>query len=198
MSIDLDKTAIILNDQLGRGRSSNTAVIVLLIQRWLKQNRAGRTGNAHPPTTPRRRDMSRRRLPGLGQSKISWQIINSALRVIRNGLEVKRVVDEAIDSTSAAFNLRDAIEDFRDQAQEAKTPEERQSAIEKGKLSIHGLTDKQACTTSCATSISWSSRRTWTTLFLMTRRPSRLSRLSSTAPCSRLSNRSSALAAFRA
>ncbi|RSH87875.1 uncharacterized protein EHS24_000393 [Apiotrichum porosum] len=132
MSIDLDKTAIILNDQLGRGRSSNTAVIVLLIQRWLKQNRAGRTGNAHPPTTPRRRDMSRRRLPGLGQSKISWQIINSALRVIRNGLEVKRVVDEAIDSTSAAFNLRDAIEDFRDQAQEAKTPEERQSAIEKG------------------------------------------------------------------
>lgn len=65
---------------------------------------------------------------------MSWQIINSVLRVIRNGLEVKRVVDDAIDRTSATFNLRDAVEDYRDQAEEAKTPEERNRAIEGGEL----------------------------------------------------------------
>lgn len=148
MGIDMDNTAIILNDQLGRGRSSNTAVIVWLIQRWLKQNRQ----NSHVTTTPRRA-ASRKRLAD-GASRTSWQIINSCLRVIRNGLEVKRTVDEAIDRSSSAFNLRDAIENFRDQAQEAKTPEAKQSAIEKGKLAGRRVADDQACTISCATSTS--------------------------------------------
>lgn len=126
--MDMDNTAIILNDQLGRGRSSNTAAIVWLIQRWLKQNRQ----DSHATATTPRRAASRKRLPDTSASRTSWQIINSCLRVIRNGLEVKRVVDEAIDKTSAAFNLRDAIENFRDQAQEAKSPEAKHRAIEKG------------------------------------------------------------------
>jgi hypothetical protein len=128
MRIDMDNTAIILNDQLGRGRSSNTAAIVWLIQRWLKQNRHEASATASTP----RRATSRRRLAPDGQSRTSWQIINSCLRVIRNGLEVKRVVDEAIDRTSAAFNLRDSIETFRDHAQEAKMPEAKQTAIDNG------------------------------------------------------------------
>lgn len=126
--IDMEKTAIILNDQLGRGRSSNTAAVVLLIQCWLKRNRDG-----HSPATPAsRRNPFRSRLALTPSSKSSWQIINSVLRVIRNGLEVKRHVDDAIDRTSATFNLRDAIEDYRDKAVEAKTPEERSHAIDRG------------------------------------------------------------------
>ncbi|ORY34932.1 inositol hexakisphosphate-domain-containing protein [Naematelia encephala] len=129
MHTDLEQSAFILNDQLGRGRSSTTAVIVLLIQRWLKRGEPSRA----PPTPSRAR-------PGLQRSttsttstpKTSWQIINSCLRVIRNGLDVKQVVDEAIDAAATHFNLRDAIEDFREKAESAKTPEEKQSALEKG------------------------------------------------------------------
>lgn len=124
----MDKTAIILNDQLGRGRSSNTAAIVLLIQRWMKRNH-----DRHTPSTPAaRRNASRKSLAVQPSSKTSWQIINSVLRVIRNGLEVKRIVDDAIDRTSATFNLRDSIEDYRDQAEEAKNPDDRNRAIERG------------------------------------------------------------------
>lgn len=87
MRIDLDITAIVLNDQLGRGRSSNTAAIVVLIQRWLRGDKDNRS-----TMTAARRNASRKSLLGHGgESKTSWQIINSCLRVIRNGLEVKRV-----------------------------------------------------------------------------------------------------------
>ena len=85
---DLESTAIVLNDQLGRGRSSTTAIIVLLIQRWLKQGR-------HAPEDMRSSQI-RQRTPAKRQQtaaapRQSWQIINSCLRVIRSGLEVKRV-----------------------------------------------------------------------------------------------------------
>jgi hypothetical protein len=78
---DLDNTAMVLNDQLGRGRSTNAAVIVLLIQRWLMKGRWSQEEfQAHEQKKKRSEDW-----------KTSWQIINSCLRVIRNGLEVKRV-----------------------------------------------------------------------------------------------------------
>jgi len=44
-------------------------------------------------------------------------------------------VDEAIDATAEHFNLRDVIEDFRLQAEEAKDIGEKNSMIERGKLS---------------------------------------------------------------
>lgn len=132
MRIDIDKTAVILNDQLGRGRSSNCAAIVYLIQRWMKKNRK-------EPTAPRR-TLSRSRMgqPGASApaSRTSWQIINSCLRVIRNGLDVKRIVDDAIDRTSTSFNLRDAIEDARDTATRAKTAEARHAAVDAGMHSL--------------------------------------------------------------
>lgn len=43
-------------------------------------------------------------------------------------------MDEAIDRSAAHFNLRDAIEDLRIQAVEAKNPEEKHSFIEKGEI----------------------------------------------------------------
>ena len=128
MRIDLEKTAIILNDQLGRGRSSTTAVIVMLIQRWLKRLRD--TRNDRTPSKERSKSVPRRTQDQ--SPKTSWQIINSVLRVIRSGLEVKRVVDEAIDETATHFNLRDAIEDFRVKAEDATDPAEKQRDTEKG------------------------------------------------------------------
>ncbi|ODO07006.1 hypothetical protein I350_04372 [Cryptococcus amylolentus CBS 6273] len=121
MRTDLSSTAIILNDQLGRGRSSTTSVIVLLIQRWLKD---GRSRIRRTPSRSRTR--SSRKNTTVDQSpKTSWQVINSCLRVIRNGLHVKQVVDEAIDATAAQFNLRQAIEDIYVEASEATEPEKK-------------------------------------------------------------------------
>lgn len=87
---NLSSSAIILNDQLGRGRSSTTAVIVLLIQRWLKE---GRNQKTQTPRTPSRSrpPMLRKLTTAGGSARTSWQIINSCLRVIRNGLDVKQV-----------------------------------------------------------------------------------------------------------
>lgn len=90
MRNNLSSSAIILNDQLGRGRSSTTAVIVLLIQRWLKE---GHRQKLQTPRTPSRSrpPMSRKSTTAAGLASTSWQIINSCLRVIRNGLDVKQV-----------------------------------------------------------------------------------------------------------
>ena len=43
-----------------------------------------------------------------------------------------QIVDEAIDATSAHFNLRDEIEDYRMRAAETKSPEEKHQLVEKG------------------------------------------------------------------
>jgi len=45
----------------------------------------------------------------------------------------RQVVDEAIDATAAHFNLRDAIEDLRSKAEEAKDQNEKNSMVERGK-----------------------------------------------------------------
>ena len=113
MSTDLETTAFILNDQLGRGRSSNAAVIALLIERWLRRGRRLQASSMQSPQKQLRASKSiDRRLfdspilssprrekshPGTMRRsstytpKTSWQIINSCLRVIRNGLRVKKV-----------------------------------------------------------------------------------------------------------
>lgn len=124
---DIDRTAFVLNDQLGRGRSSTTAVMILLIQRWLRNDRKDRQSAMSAPVTPTRersrigaprkmttlhsgtpskaergdRDHretteSREGAGGVGGGRsqgyrATWQIINSCLRVIKNGSEVKRV-----------------------------------------------------------------------------------------------------------
>ena len=85
MGLDLERSAIVLNDQLGRGRSTITAIIVLLIQRWLRRPHelgSSAKGSARPDV---------RRKVSAGPRTSSWQIINSTLRIIRNGLAVKQV-----------------------------------------------------------------------------------------------------------
>lgn len=84
---------MVLNDQLGRGRSSNAAVIILLIQRWLMKGRwSAEEFQAY----------EQKKRPSDGW-KTSWHIINSCLRVIRNGLEVKRV--SALSSIKSVLML---------------------------------------------------------------------------------------------
>ena len=133
---DIDRTAFVLNDQLGRGRSSTTAVMVLLIQRWLRKDRtakekASATSAPVTPTRERSRFGAPRKMAtlnsgtpsksersersdagtaagesagaggsgmGRGQTyRATWQIINSCLRVIKNGSEVKRVSSACSD-----------------------------------------------------------------------------------------------------
>lgn len=50
-------------------------------------------------------------------TKVTYQIIHSLLRVIKDGLECKRIVDEIIEACSHAINLRTAIEQCRTDAE---------------------------------------------------------------------------------
>lgn len=122
---DSERTPIILNCQLGRGRSTIASIVVLLLQEWLKSGR-GR-GSARTPrrgmsmlsmtSRERERDVSKKPPP-----RLSYQIINSTLiltrsnglltlyfvdllRVVRRGPDVKRMVDDAIDQCSQFLNV---------------------------------------------------------------------------------------------
>ncbi|CDZ97852.1 hypothetical protein [Phaffia rhodozyma] len=158
---DLEETAIVLNDQLGRGRSTISSVIILLTKEWLEKHRANSSSDGHnldvPQAeeedavvqgesivrrsrpirqhSPRGRTTSRAAsvLPTNKASKaMSWQVINSLLRVVRNGLEVKLAVDEAIDKAGQNINLRDCIEDARSKATEATSAELRNKYTQQG------------------------------------------------------------------
>ncbi|PWN26799.1 hypothetical protein BDZ90DRAFT_211139, partial [Jaminaea rosea] len=108
-------SAIVNNCQLGRGRSTLASVIVLLIAQWLREH-----GNAGEELLLLANDDAKPSSPAAEHRPppLSYHLINSLLRVIPHGLEVKRAVDEAIDQGSAVTNLRDSIEEFRLAAEE--------------------------------------------------------------------------------
>lgn len=105
---DCEQVPVVLNCQLGRGRSTNTAVMVYLIQQWIKHNRRRSSSNAGDEDEERGYRKNQSRLP-------SYQIINGELqsrfadprsltrrfpdllRVLRNGIRIKEEVDDAID-----------------------------------------------------------------------------------------------------
>ncbi|PAV16188.1 metal ion binding oxidoreductase [Pyrrhoderma noxium] len=125
-------TPIILNCQLGRGRSTVASIIILLIQQWLQAQRRPRL--ARSPSTYMRRTNSILDI-GLAQNdpnRHSYQVINNLLRVIRNGLMVKDAVDAAIDQCSDVYNLRDSIEDSRMRAEQASNDQTRKSYAQRG------------------------------------------------------------------
>ncbi|WVQ79454.1 hypothetical protein IAT38_001552 [Cryptococcus sp. DSM 104549] len=136
MRTNLNSSAIILNDQLGRGRSSNTAVILVLIQRWIKYGQSARSNTPRTPSKSQSRPPLGRKMTAVGGGaaapRTSWQIINSCLRVIKNGVGVKQAVDEAIDATAAQFNIREAIEDLRVQALKATDPDAKRKLTSRG------------------------------------------------------------------
>lgn len=111
---------IVLNCQLGRGRSTLTSVIVLLISRWLKrQNKEEESGK---PTSSQT----------VGKAPLSYHIINSLLRVIPHGLTVKQTVDEEIDKSAGLVNLRDAIEESRLTAEDTEDSSAKKAKIQSG------------------------------------------------------------------
>lgn len=61
-----------------------------------------------------------------------YQVIHSLLRVIRNGLECKQIVDQAIDNCAAVVNIRDVIEERRVQAEDELDKEKKAKAIHRG------------------------------------------------------------------
>ncbi|KAK4055018.1 hypothetical protein OIO90_003359 [Microbotryomycetes sp. JL221] len=99
--LDVDNSAVIVNCQLGRGRSTRAQVIIALVQRWLKSEGCGLLSSS-----------SR-------SSRYSYTVINNLLRTIRSGQEVKNAVDEAITACGHTFDLLDAIEESRQAAEDA-------------------------------------------------------------------------------
>ncbi|KAF9561985.1 hypothetical protein CPC08DRAFT_707027 [Agrocybe pediades] len=127
-------TPIVVNCQLGRGRSTLASIILLLIRQWLQIH------GSTTPTTPlaRRRTltMSTTTTESSKPVRRSYQVINNLLRVIRKGPAVKNAVDDAIDRCSAVYNLRDAIDESRVRAEDASDDRQRRMHTSKG---LHNL-----------------------------------------------------------
>ncbi|KIP04476.1 hypothetical protein PHLGIDRAFT_75887 [Phlebiopsis gigantea 11061_1 CR5-6] len=119
-------TPIVVNCQLGRGRSTMTAIVLVLVRKWLED--ANRV--VVPPTPRLTRSVTLHSFNDTEPARSdrhSYQIINNLLRVVRKGHTVKNTVDDAIDQCSEVFNLRDSIEEARNLAEQA--PDERQKRL---------------------------------------------------------------------
>ncbi|GAA5953720.1 hypothetical protein JCM8115_004129 [Rhodotorula mucilaginosa] len=114
--LDMDESAIIVNDQLGRGRTTRTLVIIKLLQDWLRSG-----GKVAAPRSTRP----------------SYTVINNLLRVIKNGFEVKNAVDAAVTACGEPFDLLDAIEHARQKAEDTEG-EEREHWIARGVRDLRG------------------------------------------------------------
>ncbi|KAL1914564.1 uncharacterized protein VTP21DRAFT_8189 [Calcarisporiella thermophila] len=148
--VDWKRTAIVVNCQVGLGRSTTGTVICSLIERWLSLSRTATTPYTEPSSPfyssgGRSRRLSRSSSvssldynyhPVPRPPTNNYQIIHALLRVIRNGLECKNVVDETIDNCAPCLNLRDTIETFRVQAENASDPAQKKQAIKRGVASL--------------------------------------------------------------
>ncbi|KAJ3280819.1 hypothetical protein HK104_000390 [Borealophlyctis nickersoniae] len=114
---NLRDTAIVLNCQIGYGRSTLGTVVTTLVFHWL-------TGIMPKPP------------PDLVKPRLNYQSIHSLLRIIRNGLECKRLVDDAIDNCGALLNIRDAIETMRLQAENETDERIKAATVAKGLLHL--------------------------------------------------------------
>ncbi|KAI9473878.1 MAG: inositol hexakisphosphate-domain-containing protein [Benjaminiella poitrasii] len=120
---DLSKTAVVMNCQVGLGRSTIGTIIASLLTRWIKPNNTAMTLTHNDP--------SRKKLYP------NYQIINSLLRVIRFGLENKCIVDNVIDQCSVGGrNLRNTIESARIQAEKEEDPVQFRRVVKRGIVSL--------------------------------------------------------------
>ncbi|KAJ7471451.1 inositol hexakisphosphate-domain-containing protein [Mycena galericulata] len=133
-----NNTPIVVNCQLGRGRSTLSSIILLLIRQWLDSHRLPTT-----PTIPStKRTLSMMSMPPMDgvappKHQHSYQIINNLLRVIRRGLMVKSTVDDAIDRASIVYNIIDGIEEARTRADQATDDKEKRKHAQKGLQNLH-------------------------------------------------------------
>ncbi|CAO3608947.1 unnamed protein product [Cunninghamella echinulata] len=111
-------TSIVLNCQVGVGRSTMGTVMTTLVTKWLYN-------------IPSINNISTYQ-----QNKNNYQIINSLLRVIKNGLETKHIVDTVIDKCGAIVNLRDMIDNVYIQAEEETDDEKRKRILKTGVVAL--------------------------------------------------------------
>ncbi|GAC94223.1 metal ion binding/oxidoreductase [Pseudozyma hubeiensis SY62] len=181
LQANVEREPIVLNCQLGRGRSTMTAVLILMITRWLQQGqrqlpesrlheigdrgedskdsdgavnssdglRLSESAQASGSATPDARNTLHADLldDAVGseatdssqlpkRAPLSYHLINSLLRVIPRGLEVKRMVDDCIDQCATVTNLREAIEEARLAAEDTEDEALRKKRIQSA---IHNL-----------------------------------------------------------
>ncbi|KAJ3086244.1 hypothetical protein HK102_013370 [Quaeritorhiza haematococci] len=167
---NLTDTAVVLNCQIGIGRSTTGTVVTTLVYNWLhgikeigsdpqsrpesqtpavselwKVTRESELGK--PPLFPSSSGSAKSlqesdktqsgSIERMQFPRMNYQIIHSLLRVIKNGLECKNMVDEVIDLCSQVTNLRDSIEQCRLQAEavdETTNPQQHRRYIRKGLL----------------------------------------------------------------
>ncbi|KAG2107438.1 inositol hexakisphosphate-domain-containing protein [Suillus discolor] len=134
---DSSSTVMVVNCQLGRGRSTLTSVLIVLIQQWLNDSRALSQWSSRTEA----RSMSMSMTSDMfhdepANKRHSYQVINNLLRIVRKGPAVKNTVDEAIDRCAIVMNLRDSIEDERDLAEKATDEKQKRIHASKG---IHNL-----------------------------------------------------------
>ncbi|KAI9221936.1 inositol hexakisphosphate-domain-containing protein [Blastocladiella britannica] len=110
-------TALVVNDQVGLGRTTMGTTMVHLVRSWL----LGLTSETTPCVL--------RSDHGEGMGEGMYPCVHALLRIIKSGLEVKRVVDDAIDQSSAYVNIRTAISDARSRVASATTASEAHATL---------------------------------------------------------------------
>lgn len=116
--VGLEETAIIVNCQIGMGRSTAGAATVCLIQNWCAN-----------------------KLPYLPteyvRPRLNYPVIHSLMRTIRDGAICKSIVDNVIDSCGYLYNIRYLIEHFRQVADtETNDPTERARYLGRASLNL--------------------------------------------------------------
>jgi hypothetical protein len=147
-------TPIVVNCQLGGGRSTLASILLVLIRQWLESSLVS------TPTAVNGRQLQRAYstsyqdgIPIKMKQRLSYQVINSRfsylnlpgsiaeriitrfpdlLRVVRKGPAVKNAVDDAIDQCSAVYNLRDSIDVLRVRSEEATDEAQKKMYAQKG------------------------------------------------------------------
>ncbi|KAI9267887.1 inositol hexakisphosphate-domain-containing protein [Phascolomyces articulosus] len=143
--IDLSNTAIIMNCQVGSGRSALGTVIATLLTRWLRVSDDNKTPSLIPTPSSSSLGHPNNDTPvsissGSNASSIksgnverlNYQIINSLLRVIKNGIENKNIVDDAIDICGDPTNLRTVIEQTHIAMDNAEDETQRRKILKRG------------------------------------------------------------------
>ncbi|KAG1727742.1 inositol hexakisphosphate-domain-containing protein [Suillus lakei] len=134
---DSSSTVTVVNCQLGRGRSTLTSVLIVLIQQWLNDSRA--LSQWSPRNESRSLSMSMTSdmfYDEPANKRHSYQVINNLLRIVRKGPAVKNTVDEVIDRCAIVMNVRDTIEDERILAEKAIDEKQKRIHASKG---LHNL-----------------------------------------------------------
>ena len=119
-----NNSTFVVNCQMGVGRSTMVLCTFSIIFNWLNKHGT----KLSSPKSP---------LAMSDESKTTnYSSIHGLLRVIKNGLELKKMVDHMIDNCSKLLNIRTSIEKYRIEAESSNNETIRQDFINKGILNL--------------------------------------------------------------